>query len=238
MSSLRLSGWKEEDCVVELKEIIDTFKDMTIDGMSKLNREDIQSALSGVSLMYLTYFNSPFLNKHYKNNPNIKKEAFKVGEILEYVQQGGFSYARHLIQDALFEELDETSPNHHTFAAEQIMSFYENLFETKGFQTCRFTRSTWNSKYGNVSCFLNLKIECYEDREMLEALLLANEIIKHPFDFIDCASSALTVGFSDIPDYLSFIAKDNFDTYLKSQINKDVIIEYREANEQIIELLK
>lgn len=235
MSSLIISGWKEEDCRIELKEIIDTFGDMTIEGMNKMDSTDIQSALSGVSLMYVTNFESGY-SSHYKDNPDIKKEAFKVGEILEYVQQRGFWYARNQLETAMSAEHDDEE--HLVFASEQILDFYYNLFDEKGFKTCRFMASTWNSKFGNVTYFPNLKIECYEDRSMLQALVLANEIINSPYDFLDCASLALVHGFDSVSDYLTFLAEENFEEYMKRQLNKDIFIDYRVPNEQIIELLK
>lgn len=233
MSSLKISGWKDEDIRVELDEILATFGDMTIEGMNAMNREEIQSALSAVSLMYLSLPDNPY---NFCKEENINKKAFLVGEILEYVQQQGFIYARNAIMRSLEQEAEDDERLYH--AAQAIGRFYYDLFEKHGFENCRFTGSTWNSKHGNVTHFPELKIECYGNREVLEALVLANEIIRQPYDFLDASADSIMHGFGSISEYLAFLGKENFEEYMKSQLNRCLFVEYKAPKEQIVELLK
>lgn len=217
MSSLQISGWTLEDCSDELKDILAIFGDMTIEKMSKLNPQDVSSALEAASLIYLS------------GDDAIKMDAFNTCEKLEYIQQNGFSYARNAIREALEEQADEDLE----WAVDAIMRFYNELFDRKGFQSCRLLNQTFNNKSGNYTGFVDLKLECYDDVEMVRALVLANEIIRSPFDYLDVCESAIQYGhFSSISEYLEFLAEENFQEWMKAQLAKGkMFIDYKEPLE-------
>lgn len=217
MGSLKSSGWTIEDCFSELKQINDKFNPFISKKLTDEADEIIENALSSASLIYLSDF----------ENLNLKEDAFKTCEMLEYVKQKNFWYLRYQLKNAMFEQtyFEDENGDHEidsdlTHAMDCILEHFDNLIKTHGFQCLRNIGATFNSKYGNYANFPYFQISCFDNKPMLQALVLANEIVANPFDFLDASKDAVKFGFDNISDYLSFVANENFDEYFKNQMNR------------------
>lgn len=196
MSSLQISGWNDNDCRVELEDIVQHFHTLKIKEMESFDHEEIHSSLAQASLIYL----SKGVSKE------TKKLAFLAAERLEYIQHLGFSYARSKISESLKEE--EDSIDDFDFVHNEILGYFENLIDKKGFEFCLFSEPVWTTKHGNYIFFSNFKIYSF-DKELSAAFLLANQILDFPYDFLTGAASALFY-YNSISEWLTDIADKNY----------------------------
>lgn len=229
MGSLTIAGWNDTDCKMELKEIIDTVGDLSISKMSKIDKTQLDSALNTSICVYLDNSLSA----------ETKKEAFLVSEILEYVKSEGCLYARIILREALDQVVgDDSASEEERAAATEIMSFFTKLFDKHGFIDIQ-PFIEFSTKSGNVTIFNELKVNCFSSREALQGLVLMNEIIQSPYDYIDCASSSIFHGFESIEEYLTMLSINNFEDSINSQMESGkVSIDYIILHENLIETLK
>ena len=229
MGSLTISGWSSENAAVELQDIIETFQDFDIDKMNNIDTSELDSALSVVTCVYLDQ----------KLSKEVKKQAFLVAEILEYVKSQGCYYARSIIRTALDEVVgDDSASDEERQTATDIVLYFNNLFNLYGFKHLRQDQ-VFNSFEGNYVYFKDMKLKCFDSREAMEKLVLANAIIQSPYDFIDVASTCQNHGFSSVEEYFDYLAAENFDEWMKSQKERGKItIDYLVLDDRIRELVK
>lgn len=218
MSSLKSSGWTVESCFSELNDIRSEYEPFLNSSITDEAADQIDEAEKSASLIYLS---SDF------DNNELKMEAFKLCEMLQYIKQDPKWYIKHQLKMAMLEhtyyededdgstEMDKAM-NH---AMEEILSHYDKLLSEHAWSCLRGLHTPFITNSGNYVEFPYFNTQCFDNKELLQAMVLANEIVKFPFDFMDVSKDVTQSGFDSISDYLTHLGSLNFEEYFNSQMN-------------------
>lgn len=223
--SLGQSGWTKSDLQQELDDIQEALNGKNIHDADRFDKELMNRALSSCIGIYLS-----------TDDKELKANAFKRAEMVEFLNTGFCGYARLRIEDAIQEQTEE---DFNTPFVLSVRNYFTQKFSEYGFVGLR-QNQTFNSKECNTVFSHELKIHAFDDHpKAIQFLVFACSFLNSPYDFIDAAETAINSGmYSNVETYFDFLTHENYcDDLNKLLRSKDVSFDFFRMNDEIRDLL-
>tara|TARA_Y100001960_G_scaffold334174_2_gene446354 strand:+ start:3128 stop:3832 length:705 start_codon:yes stop_codon:yes gene_type:complete len=219
MGSLTGSGWTNEDAKNEINQIVETIGELGYN--NRASSETLEHAQSTLNFIYL---DSNFSSE-------VRGKAFKALERVEFSRIDPYRFLISDLREALDEQVaDDSVPEHEKQAASDIVTYLLSKLNEYALTNIRPDKMTYNTIDGNYI------VVSFEDRSYITPLAVVNspeafgilsltkEVIKFPYDYIECVELAKDQGYETVEDYFTYLIDIKKEEWLKKAILKHKIL--------------